>query len=291
MREKNRTKKEDYFFKLRKSPVLETVDPADVKVVSRFCELFKSHTKDEFYDLKGDIEANNVQVPVIVKKSPDGYMVINGRGRLKACTELGITCPANVYDEELSTEEEAYLAFLGNRQFRKAPTKELQKELAFKLHDEFKWGYKRIAVVVGIEKKNWTTVRYWLKKRDKGLQICTPNDACHSDDDQNDIGQSDIEQSNTGQSGDETVRNAIAQLDKIVIKSVDCKFEEAGELFMTIRTVLEEGQYDGLEDISKDQVKELLRYINAYHEKLPEWSNVLSLLLRDEPSKTEDGAL
>ena len=83
----------------------------------------RMHNEEEFAMLKESIKTNGILQPLILieKKKRDGFILVDGRGRLKAAKELGLKeVPALIYsyheeyDDESRKEEARYLALMLN---------------------------------------------------------------------------------------------------------------------------------------------------------------------------------
>jgi hypothetical protein len=276
---KGDTKEDEHLVKIELNFTHDVIKPSDNVTISPFCAGFPPLDKILLEELSQDILISGVHTPVIVMRSIDNnYVMLDGQHRLNICRTLNVPCPAIVCEKQ-PDEVQARLAFSANLKRRGGMDSKWKRDQALLLREKFNWGYQKLAEAVGAKK---STVRSWInpKKKKEGVQICTPNDDGRNDNDQSNTDLNDDDKSDI-----KKVRDAIAQLDKIIIESVGQKFEEAGELFKTMRTILEEGQYADFTCISKDQVKNLLSCINGYHKKLSEWSNVLSLLLPCEPDE------
>jgi N6-adenosine-specific RNA methylase IME4 len=64
-----------------------------------FAELLPPLSTQELDDLRQDITANGVRVPIMVMFDPDGSFIVDGHHRALICRELGVTPPVQYVDE------------------------------------------------------------------------------------------------------------------------------------------------------------------------------------------------
>jgi len=107
--------------------VSEVADDLDVPV--------RMHDEEEFARLRESIKTEGIIVPLILlkRKERSGYVLVDGRNRLKAAKELGLEeVPALIYsyegyDDDLKVEEAKYLAIVLEQARRHLSQKELEE--------------------------------------------------------------------------------------------------------------------------------------------------------------------
>jgi len=107
--------------------VSEVADDLDVPV--------RMHDEEEFARLKESIKTEGIIIPLILlkRKERSGYILVDGRNRLKAAKELGLKeVPALIYsyegyDDDLKIEEAKYLAIVLEQARRHLSQKELEE--------------------------------------------------------------------------------------------------------------------------------------------------------------------
>jgi hypothetical protein len=261
MGRKGATNKEDDFFtKLEKEYKAKVVQVGEVRDISQYCECFGDYTDEEMDDLKNDIAVNGVLSPVILMGKPHGgYLLIDGRHRLKACEDLVTGCPAHVY-EELSPEEQARLAFSGNRKHRKGQTRDWKKKRVLELYNEFKWGYQKLANCIENGKKS--TVRNWIQGQKKNVPNGTPNEP-------------------------EKLKYDAGYLKKTldsISKRVDKTQESIQEYLNKISIIKGDSYGFAALSESKDQLKDFHQKIKGYQDLFSELADSLDSLLQTDVS-------
>jgi predicted transcriptional regulator len=248
------------FGKIELSSTNWSIQPSDIVMTSPYCARFPALSENSRKELFEDIRANGVLTPITVMRGTNGsYIVLDGHHRLDICRELREPCPSVIY-EELSDEEQARIAFSSNLKRRGVPNRGWRMSQVFWLHDKLGWGYQKLANAVGAKK---TTVRYWLKQKEREVQICTPSDY-------------------------EKIREEISRLNKTLKSPMYKNFEKVEESINKIKNIMEEGNHATLLNESKMQWEEIHSIFGEYQKLLSGWSDFFASLSYGKSNDTED---
>ncbi|MFZ1363067.1 MAG: ParB N-terminal domain-containing protein [Candidatus Nanopelagicales bacterium] len=117
--------------------------------------------EDEYAALRDDIEANGVQVPIVVDE--DGA-ILDGHHRSAICAELDIPCPS-VKQEGLSTFEKRNLALRLNLRRRHLTSEQKRQVLEELIKADPEMSNRRAADAAGVDHKTAGSVRSELEGR------------------------------------------------------------------------------------------------------------------------------